>query len=64
MIASFPISLYHEVLEAATVAAEHPPPAVIEFNEAAFEWAAQAAHRKLGSATPGTLNEMLVEYGF
>lgn len=58
------ISLYHEVLEAATVAAEHPPAAVIEFNEAAFERAAQAAHAKLGPATPGTLNQMLVEFGF
>jgi hypothetical protein len=58
------ISLYHEVLEAATVAAEHPPEAVLEFNEGAFERAAQAAHGKLGPASPGTLNQMLVEFGF
>ena len=58
------ISLYHEVLEAATVAAEHPPQAVLEFNESAFEWAAQAAHGVLGPATPRTLNQMLVEFGF
>jgi hypothetical protein len=58
------ISLYHEVLEAATVAAEHPPEAVLEFNEGAFEQAAQTAHGKLGPATPGTLNQMRVEFGF
>jgi hypothetical protein len=33
----------HEVLEAATVAAEYPPLSVVEFNEGAFERAAQAA---------------------
>jgi hypothetical protein len=37
---------------------------LLEFNEAAFERAAQAAHRKLGPAAPGTLNQMLVEFGF
>ena len=58
------VCLYHEVLEAATVAAEHPPEAVIELNEGAFERAAQAAHGKLGPATPGTLNQMRVEFGF
>jgi hypothetical protein len=58
------ISLYHEVLEAATVAAEHPPEAVLEFNEGAFERAAQAAHGKLGPAVPATLNQMLVDFGF
>ena len=58
------ISLYHEVLEAATVAMDHPPEAVLEFNEGAFEQAAQAAHGKLGCAAPETLNQMLVEFGF
>ena len=58
------VSLYHEVLEAATVALDHPPEAVLEFNEGAFERAAQAAHGKLGPAAPWTLNQMLVEFGF
>jgi hypothetical protein len=58
------VSLYHEVLEAATLAAEHPPETVLEFNEGAFERAAQAAHARLGPAAPGTLNQMLVEFGF
>jgi hypothetical protein len=58
------VSLYHEVLEAATLAAEDPPDVVAEYNEGAFETAAQAAHTKLGPASPQTLNEMLVEFGF
>lgn len=58
------ISLYHEVLEAATVAADHPPGRVVEFNEGAFEEAAQAAHARLGLASPATLNQMLAEFGF
>jgi hypothetical protein len=58
------VSLYHEVLEAATVAAEHPPEAVLDFNEGAFERAAQAAHAGSGPASPETLNQMLVGFGF
>jgi hypothetical protein len=58
------VSLYHEVLEAATVAAADPPILVLEYNEGAFERAAQAAHNKLGPASPGALNQMLVEFGF
>lgn len=46
------VSLYHEVLEAATVAAERPPEAVLELNEGHFEQAAQAAHQRLGLASP------------
>jgi hypothetical protein len=57
-------ALYHEVLEAATVALDHPPQAVLDFNEGAFERAAQAAHARLGPARPETLNQMLVEFGF
>jgi hypothetical protein len=44
------ISLYHEVLEAATVAGYSPPPTVLEFNEGRFEEAAQSAHARLGVA--------------
>lgn len=58
------VSLYHEVLEAATLAAGYPPDTVIEFNEGAFEKAAQAAYARLGLASPQTLNQMLVEFGF
>lgn len=58
------VSLYHEVLEAATVAEEDPPDCVLEYNEGAFERAAQAAHARLGPASPRTLNQLLVEFGF
>jgi hypothetical protein len=62
--AELSISLYHEVLEAATLAAERPPDSVIEFNEGDFERAAQSAHARMGIASPQTLNQMLAEFGF
>jgi hypothetical protein len=58
------ISLYHEVLEAAAVAAPSPPSSVWELNEAGFESAACDYHQRLGFATPDTLNQMLAEFGF
>ncbi len=58
------ISLYHEVLEAATVAALSPPRSVWDLNEAGFEAAAHDYHQRLGIATPDTLNQMLAEFGF
>lgn len=58
------ISLYHEVLEAATVAAVDPPDLVSQFNEGDFETAARSAHARHGLASPKTLNEMLESYGF
>lgn len=58
------ISLYHEVLEAATVGSWPPPASVMEFNEGDFEQAAQAAHEKWGDATPENLNRMLQSHGF
>lgn len=58
------VSLYHEVLEAATVAADPPPESVLEFNEGHFERAAQSAHERLGVASPKTLNQLLAEFGF
>jgi hypothetical protein len=58
------ISLYHEELEAATVASTQPPDAVLELNEGDFERAAQLAHARLGLATPETLNQLLAEFGF
>ena len=58
------ISLYHEVLEVATVAAERPPETLIEFNEGHFEQAAQSAHARPGIASPQSLNQMLAEFGF
>ena len=58
------ISLYHEVLEAAAVASPSPPPSVWDLNEAGFEASAQEYHRRLGMASPNTLNQMLEEFGF
>jgi hypothetical protein len=58
------VSLYHEVLEAATVGSWPPPDSVLEFNEGSFEQAAQAAREKWGDATPENLNRMLQSYGF
>lgn len=58
------ISLYHEVLEAAAVAAANAPPAVCELNEAGFEAAARECHHRLGMVTPSKLNQMLEEFGF
>jgi hypothetical protein len=58
------ISLYHEVLEAATVAADSPPTTASEFNEGHFEEAAQSAHARLGVASPQTLNQFLADFGF
>lgn len=57
-------SLYHEILEAATVGSWPPPDSVLEFNEGDFERAAQAAHAEWGTATPENLNRMLQFYGF
>jgi hypothetical protein len=58
------ISLYHEILEAATVGSWPPPDSVMEFNEGDFERAAQAAHAEWGTATPENLNRMLQFFGF
>jgi hypothetical protein len=58
------ISLYHEVLEAATVASDFPPQNVIDFNEGNFERAAQSAHERFGMASPAALERLLAEFGF
>jgi hypothetical protein len=58
------VSIYHEVLEAATVTAEDPPKSVIEFNEGDFEAAARSAHTRYGIASPRALNQMLASFGF
>ena len=58
------VSLYHEVLEGAAVAALHPPASVCELNEAGFEAAARECHHRLGTASPAALNQMLAEFGF
>jgi len=58
------LSLYHEILEAASVASLHPPASVLEFNEGDFERAAHIAHDTWGDATPENLNRLLQSYAF
>jgi hypothetical protein len=58
------ISLYHEVLEAASVASASPPASVMDFNEGDFERAARAAHERWGSASAQNLSRLLQFYEF
>jgi hypothetical protein len=58
------ITLYHEILEAASVAIANPPAGVMDFNEADFERAAHAAHDRWGNASPANLNLLLQFHGF
>ncbi len=58
------VSLYHEILEAATLAAENPPQSVVEFNEGDFENSARLAHARYGTVSPESLNQMLARFGF
>ena len=58
------VTLYHEILEAATVAMENPPAAVRELNEGGFDRAAYQAHEQLGEVSPQNLDRMLQLYGF
>lgn len=58
------ISLYHEILEAMTVAVPVPPVSVLSFNEADFEAAARRAHEKFGPASPENFGRMLQSFGF
>lgn len=58
------VTLYHEVLEAASMAARFVPPAVLDFGEAEFDSAAYKMHEELGEASLETLNRMLKLFGF
>ena len=58
------ITLYHESLEAASVALADPPASVIDFNEADFERAARDAHGRWGNASPANLNHLLQFHRF
>lgn len=60
----FSVTLYHEVLEAMTVAVTDPPDSVMEFNEGDFERAGYEAFDRFGAASPESLNHMLQFYGF
>jgi len=58
------VSIYHEILEAMTVASENPPTSVIDFNEGDFERAGYQAHEQFGPVSSENLNRMLQFYGF
>jgi hypothetical protein len=58
------VTLYHEVLEAITVASVRPPARVMEFNEGDFERAGYEAHERFGPASPENLNRMLQFHEF
>jgi hypothetical protein len=58
------VTLYHEVLEAMTVACSDVPASVAEFNEGDFERSGYEAHETFGPASPERLNRMLQFYGF
>jgi hypothetical protein len=58
------VTLYHEILEAASVAVANPPASVGDFNEADFERAARETHRRWGTASPTTPNRLLQPHGF
>jgi hypothetical protein len=62
--AELSITLYHEILEAASVATASPPATVMDFNEADFERAAHEAHERWGNASPANLNLLLQFHGF
>jgi hypothetical protein len=58
------ITLYHEILEAVTVATSQPPESVLDVNEGGFEAAARRAHQTWGEVSVEKLNRMLHFYGF
>ena len=58
------VTLYHEVLEAANVAADPAPDSVLELNEQDFDHIAYDMHDRLGAATPLNLNRMLEMFHF
>src|SRR5947207_963284 len=55
------VTLYHEILEAVTVASDNPPAGVRMFNEGDF---AYRAHNELCEASLATIDLMLQSHGF
>lgn len=58
------ITLYHEILEAASVTSASPPASVMDFKEADFELAAREAQKRWGNASPANPNLLLQFHGF
>jgi hypothetical protein len=60
----FSVTIYHEILEAATVAASDAPASVRNYNEGDFESAAYKAHEQFGEVSPENVDRMLQFHGF
>ena len=58
------VTIYHEILEAATVASVAPPKIVRDFGEVDFEHAGYRAHEQFGAVSLENLDRMLQFYGF
>jgi hypothetical protein len=58
------VSIYHEVLEALTVAVDTPPQSVLELNEAGFEKEAHEAYAIYDSPTPERVLSWIKSKGF
>ena len=58
------VTMYHELLEAMTVASLEVPTSVQAFNEKDFELAAYKAYEQFGPASPDSVSRMLQFYGF
>jgi hypothetical protein len=58
------VTLYHEILEAMTVAVDTAPLHVRDYNEADFEKAGYEAYDQLGPASPSNIDRMLLSFGF
>ncbi len=58
------ITIYHEVIEVASLQAKQPPPAVLDLSEQEIDLVANMAHEQYGLATVETLNKLLRDLGF
>jgi hypothetical protein len=58
------ITLYHEVIEAASLQAKSPPPMVLDLTEQEIDLLAGMAHGQFGSASVENLNKLLTALGF
>jgi hypothetical protein len=58
------ITIYHEVIEVASLQAKQPPPTVLDLSEQEIDLLAKTAHEQYGLATVETLNHLLRDLGF
>ncbi len=58
------ITIYHEVIEVASLQAKQPPPTVLDLSEQEIDLLAKMAHEQYGLATVETLNHLLRDLGF